>query len=127
MYIEYNPNPLGKKVGDCVIRGLSIVTNKSWDETFIDLSLLAFKMKDMPSSNNVWESYLYNHGFNRKLLPDNCPNCYRVKDFTRDHHVGMYLLSTGTHVVSVIDGDYYDAWDSGNEIPVYYWYKERSK
>ena len=28
------------------------------------------------------------------------------------------------HVVTVQDGKYYDTWDSGNEIPVYYWEKE---
>lgn len=27
-------------------------------------------------------------------------------------------------MVSVVDGDYYDAWDSGKEVPVYYWHKE---
>lgn len=25
------------------------------------------------------------------------------------------------HVVCVQDGYYYDSWDSGNEIPIYYW------
>lgn len=126
MYVKYNPNPSGKKVGDCVIRGISLVTNQTWNETFIDVSLLAFEMKDMPSSNNVWESYLYNRGFTRNLLPDRCPNCYTVRDFTRDYSYGVYLLSTGSHVIAVIDGDYYDAWDSGDEIPMYYWRKELS-
>ena len=27
------------------------------------------------------------------------------------------------HVVAVIDGNYYDTWDSGDKIPIYYWYK----
>ena len=32
-----------------------------------------------------------------------------------------YLIGTGSHAVAVIDGDYYDSWDSGNEIPAYFW------
>ena len=41
-----------------------------------------------------------------------------------DNPEGKYLLATGTHVVTVIDGDYYDTWDSGDEIPIYYFTKE---
>lgn len=29
-YVYYNPNPSKKLVGDCVIRGISILTNQSW-------------------------------------------------------------------------------------------------
>lgn len=37
--------------------------------------------------------------------------------------MGRYLLALDQHVVAVVDGDYYDTWDSGNEIPIYYWMK----
>jgi hypothetical protein len=33
-------------------------------------------------------------------------------------------VGTGTHVVAVIDGDYYDAWDSGNEVIDRYFTRE---
>lgn len=127
MYKYYNPNPNGKSVGDCVIRGISKVLNQSWDDTFIDICMMGYAMKDMPSANQVWENYLLTKGFQRYLLSDLCPLCYTVKDFTGEFDSGVYLLATGSHVVAVEDGDYYDAWDSGNEVPVYYWYKtERS-
>jgi hypothetical protein len=38
---------------------------------------------------------------------------------------GEYLLSIAGHVVYAEDGRYYDTWDSGGEIPHYYWKKER--
>lgn len=53
------------------------------------------------------------------------PDCYNVKDFAQDHPKGRYVVGTGTHVIAVIDGNYYDTWDSGEEIPVYYWEKEK--
>lgn len=81
-------------------------------------------MADMPSSNHVWGTYLVGEGFSRRVIPDTCPDCYTVKDFANDHRWGVYVLATGDHVVAVEDGDYYDAWDSGDEIPTYYFQKK---
>lgn len=84
----------------------------------------------MPEANHVWASYLRSEGFRRYSIPDTCPVCYTVKDFCVDHPYGTYLLVIvnhgigGGHVVAVCDGNYYDVWDSGNEIPTYYWVKE---
>jgi hypothetical protein len=74
----------------------------------------------MPSSNHVWGQYLKEQGYRRKVLPEECPSCYTVKDFCGEYPHGRYLLATGSHVVAVVDGDYYDTWDSGDENPVYY-------
>lgn len=124
MYVYYNPNPTGKQVGDCVIRGISKFTKQSWNETYIGISVVGYELKDMPSANHVWENYLSEQGFHRKMLSDTCPICYTVQEFCKDHPKGSYLLATGSHVIAVEDGDYYDAWDSGNEVPIYYWYKK---
>lgn len=86
---------------------------------------MGFDLKDMPSANHVWESYLASKGFKRDMIEDTCPFCYTVKQFAHDNPQGVFLLATGTHVVAVENGNYYDAWDSGNEIPVYYWRKEQ--
>lgn len=125
MYVYFNPNPIDKLVGDCVIRGISKVTNLSWNEVYLSICMCGYDAKDMPSSNDVWGSFLLSKGFKRYLIPDTCPYCYTVKDFCNNHPDGVFLLATGSHVVAVEDGDYYDAWDSGNEIPMYYWKLER--
>ena len=125
MYIYRNPNPCGKVVGDCVVRGLSILLDLPWDRVYEELTKLGQEMCDMPSSIEVWSEYLYLKGYSRFVIPDSCPYCYSVKDFCRDYPDGEYLLAIGSHVVAVIDGDYYDAWDSGNETPIYY-YKRRN-
>ena len=119
-YINYNPNPMGLSVGDCTIRAISKVTNKSWKTTYLNLVLQGYKMYDMPSANRVWGEYLREIGYVRRFIPDTCPNCYTVRDFCMDHPIGRYILGTGEHVVAVVDGYYYDSWDSGNEIPIYY-------
>lgn len=124
-FIQYNPNPEGKYVGDCVIRALTILLNDTWDNIYIDLSMTGFHMHDMPNSNAVWGEFLKMNGFKQYPLPDTCPNCYTVKQFCIDFPEGVYMVATGSHVVAVIDGNYYDTGDSGNEVPIYYWRKER--
>ena len=119
-YVYYNPNPLKLSVGDCTIRAISCALNMSWKRTFLSLAIQGFQMYDMPSANRVWGEYLKTKGFKRHQMPDMCPDCYTVRDFCRHNPTGIFILGTGEHVVCVIDGNYYDSWDSGNEIPIYY-------
>ena len=123
-WVEHNENPSGKLVGDCVIRALSRTLDQDWARTYIELCLQGFIDRDMPSANNVWGAYLRSKGYRRAVLADECPDCYNVRDFCRDYPNGRYVLALSGHVVAVVDGDYYDTWDSGDEAPLYYWYKE---
>lgn len=124
-YRFYNPNPKGKIVGDCSIRAVSFALSKTWENVYMDVCTYGRAVGDMPSSNAVWGMYLYDHGFRRKIIPNSCPDCYSIRDFCHDNPEGLYVLCTGTHVVAVLDGDYYDSWDSGDEVPVYLWERPR--
>ena len=124
-YVRYNANPYQNRTIDCVIRAISVLTGESWDDIFIDLSVQAFFMKDVMSANRVWESYLEQRGYEEHILPYTCPDCYTVIDFCEDFPEGRYMLATGSHVIAVIDGDYYDTWDSGDEPILYSWEKRR--
>jgi hypothetical protein len=78
----------------------------------------------MPSINHVWGQFLKENSFSRHAIPDSCPDCYTIADFANEHKTGKYILATGSHVVAVVDGDYYDTWDSGEEVPMYFFEKE---
>lgn len=121
MYRYKNVNPKGHYVGDCVIRALAEVLGEKWEQVYTELCVQGFIMCDMPSSNHVWGAYLQSKGYKRDIIPNECPDCYTVADFTRDNPHSRYVLATGTHVIAVIDGDYIDTWDSGDEVPVYFW------
>lgn len=125
MFVYYNPNPAGRATSDCVIRAISKLLDLDWDTVFLKLSLMAYTKKDNLEKNHVWGDYLAMNGFVRHLVPNMCPNCYTVKDFCREHPKGRYLLRIDGlrdgHVVTAIDGNYYDTWDSGNEVVDYYY------
>ena len=123
MWVEYNPNPAARKVGDCSVRAIAKALNKDWETSFALLAKNAFQMCDMPSSDAVWGSVLRQHNYIKNVVPNSCPDCYTILEFCKEHPKGTFVVGTGGHVVTVVDGDYYDSWDSGNEIPIYYWMK----
>lgn len=120
-FVERNLNPLGKRAIDCTIRAISLVLDQDWETTYAGICVKGMELANMPSANHVWGAYLKSKGYKRYVIPNECPDCYTVKDFCADHPKGRYILCISGHVVAVIDGDYYDTWDSGEEIPIYYW------
>lgn len=88
------------------------------------LGARGFNEYDMPSSDAIWGNVLRKFGFRREVVPNECPDCYSAEDFAWDHPEGIYVLGFGGHVATVVDGKLYDAWNSENEIPQFYWHEE---
>lgn len=139
-FIYYNPNPLGKHTGDCVIRAITKLLNATWYDVSDDLYEYSRTKADMQNANDVWQSYIELLGYKKHKIQDLCPFCYSVEEFCKDHPFGKYILAVavnyrdyfntahsgkpiGNHVVCVEDGKYYDTWNSGKEVPIYYWQK----
>ena len=125
MWIYANPNPCRLEEPDCVVRAISIATGKTWYEVHQDLCMLSRSRCTMPSVNWLWELYLKRLGFEKFLLPESCPTCTTIADFCGRYRTGTYVIGTGSHAVAVIDGDYYDTWDSGDEIPTYFFRRDK--
>lgn len=123
-FIYYNENPDDLRVGDCVVRAISKVENMSWYDVYIDICAQGMYLSDMPDSNRVWMAYLKNIGYKLTLLPSDCPNCFTIEDFCEEFPKGKYLVSTGSHLVCIEDGNLFDTWDSSKEIVIYYFVKE---
>lgn len=125
MFVQYNPNPEAYRTDDCTIRALTKALQMSWDDAHRTLADHSRELGDMMHKNWVWGDLLMENGYSRFTIPNTCPHCYTVADFAEDNPVGTYILGTGEHVVAVIDGDWYDTWDSGDEVPIiYYWRRE---
>lgn len=124
MWIEYQPNPMARRVGDCSVRAVSKALDVDWETAYIMIASAGFAMGDVISSDSVWGAVLRKNGFYREAIPDTCPDCYTAEDFCRDHPKGTFVLAFGGHVATVRDGDLYDSWDSSKLIPQYYFYRK---
>ena len=124
MWERYNPNPVGRNVGDCAVRAVAKALDIEWETAYALIANAGYLMGDMPSGDAVWGAVLRQHGFKKAILPDSCPDCYSARDFVLDHPRGVYVIAFGGHVAAVKNGVLYDSWDSSNEIPLYFWYEE---
>lgn len=99
MYVYYNPNPRGRwYAGDCVIRAISKTEGQDdWDKIYAALSAYGFTIGDWGNANGVWDAYLRDNGYSRHICPNDCPYCYSIADFAREHPNGVYIAATGRH------------------------------
>lgn len=118
---SYNANPRKRRTGDCTIRAICTALGMDWDDVYVGVAFTGFLAADMPSTNRVWRRFLRRLGYEMRLIDCGGRDCYTVDDFCEDHPDGTYILALEGHVVAVIDGEYWDTWDSGDEEPVYYW------
>ena len=116
-----NLNPANHRVGDCTVRAISKATGQDWETTYAGLTVYGFMRYDMPNANHVWGAYLKSKGFRQYVIDDGGKEFYTVNDFCNDNQNGTFILAIDGHVVCVVDGKFYDSWDSGGEIPLYYW------
>lgn len=127
LYKYYQPNKLDMKdtYGDCVIRALTKAVGKDWTGVFDDLVPIARSLQAMPSGKPVYERYLINNAFTYHGI-SNKKGTKRptVASFAAEHKSGIFLLRVANHVVTVVDGCFYDTFDCGHKSLYGYWSKE---
>jgi len=104
--------------------GLSAAESIPLEMAYDELCATGRRLHNMPDSSKVFKAYLQSIGYVCHALPNTCPVCYTVLDFCKDHPKGIYILCSGEHVVTVINGNHYDNGNSGDEVPLYFYTKE---
>lgn len=120
-YVYYQPNELDKHdiYGDCTIRALSKVFNCSWKEAFKRQIPYCLKYQvtsafDCPTKQA--KVILKELGFEyRSIKVPKGSKRPTVESFTKEHTTGRYIVNVARHVVAIVDGKYYDTWDSGDK------------
>ena len=109
MYRYYNANVNNNFVNDCVIRAISTAEDKSWSETYDDLSRIAKKNGILLDDVNFVDPLL-DYRYDRvEVYPNET-----VGDFVDRHCEGTYLITMPNHITTSIDGIVYDTFDCRN-------------
>lgn len=113
-FIKSNPHPTGKKIGDCVVRAISIAERKKWIDVYKDLCDIGGSIYDMPNSKATYEKYLTMNGWVKKKMPKH-PSGKRMKlsDFAELMKGKLFIASVVKHLTVVEDNTLLDTWDCG--------------
>lgn len=109
-YQYYNANPKGNNIEDCVIRCISILTQKSWRKVYDELSDLAGDKGLMFDDVAFVEDYLDDR-YGRE-----CHYSKKVGEFAAEHPFGKYAVTMTGHITAIIDGVIYDTFDPSERI-----------
>ena len=126
-YKYYNPNPEGNEdAADCVIRALCAVTGLGWYEVYDKCCEIGRKYGRMPNNSTLKFMKIRNEAFGLEprviTAPKRGEKSVTVQKFCEKHKKGKYILSVANHEVAVVDGKYWDIWES-HERKVYKYYE----
>lgn len=124
--IYFNPNPLKKEIGDCVVRALCKAEGLEWDIVFEELFEYGKEFKEMPNADVCWKQFLLNRGYiQHKVSNKKGSKRPTVEGFSKANTESTYVMRVANHVVTIQDGYYYDLWDSGQRSVYGYWEKPK--
>lgn len=111
MYKFYNANVNNNFVNDCVIRSISVAEDKSWSETYDELSTIAKRNGILLDDVNFVEPLLdYRY---ERVETDRGET---VEDFSERYPHGTYLITMKGHITVLKDGTIYDTFDCRDRI-----------
>lgn len=114
-YKYYNANSLNNFVNDCTIRAISVVENKTWDETYRELSIIAQRNGIILDDVNFIKPLLDTR-YNRVKNKDKY-----VGEFAENHPYGKYLITMNGHITCCINGCIVDTFDCRDRIIEHVW------
>lgn len=110
MYRYLNRNPNARHIDDCVLRSISLVTNRSWEDVYNELVDLSGDIGYMFNNVGFVEEYLDSR------YPRECHFSKTVSEFAQEYPFGKYLVTMDGHITAIIDGVIYDTFDPSERI-----------
>lgn len=110
MYRYHNANPYNRHISDCVIRSISVLTDRSWKEVYDELTELAGEDGRMFDNVQFVEEYL-DEKYERE-----CHYSKTIGEFSEEYPQGRYAVTTQGHITAIIDGEIIDTFDPSDRI-----------
>ena len=125
-YKEYNANFKNKKTTDCVVRAISVALNKSWEDTFKELSAYTLETGYMWNDSGAcgFKKFLKLKGYDKQKMPRRKDNTrYTVKEFIEElaNKNSIYIISVAGHLTVVKNLTLIDIWDCSDKSVGNYW------
>ncbi len=114
MFIYYNINPNGEKIGDCVVRAISLALHKSYEDV---ISMLLENSKYFNCDIIVKDCYSILLSQYQFITPNN----KTAQEIASEYKENVLLIRTAQHLTCAMYGDIYDIWDCSNEIADCFW------
>lgn len=96
-YRYYNANSHNRNTEDCVVRCLSVLTNRPWLEVYKEVSNLAGRQGRLFSDVEFVEDYLDDR-YDRQ-----CHYAMTVNEFADEHPFGRYAVTMNGHITAIIN------------------------
>ncbi len=110
MYKYYNANSLGNFVNDCTVRAISTAENKTWDETYNELSDIA-QSKGTMMDDRYFIKWLLDYRYKRiPFLPKT------VGEVAGEYPDKILLITMDGHITCSKYGIVYDSFDCRDRI-----------
>lgn len=111
------------KMGDCVIRSISLALGQDYKQTFEELCEWAIKLGDLPNTQYVYERYLKHKGWSKQ--PAQRTREGRLQEVV-DYRGPRCLMHTRSHLTYInSEGNLEDTWDARWSKMGVYWTCDR--
>lgn len=110
MYMFYNANSLGKFVNDCTVRAISTAENKTWDETYRELSNMAQNKGTMMDDRYFIKGLLDSRYIRIPFVPRT------VGETSGQYPDKVLLITMDGHITCSKFGIVYDSFDCRDRI-----------
>ena len=106
----YNANPYNRHISDCVIRSISVLTDRSWKDVYDELTDLAGDIGLMFDRVEFVEDYLDDR-YERE-----CHYSKTIGEFAKEYPYGKYAVTMDGHITAIINGKIIDTFNPSNRI-----------
>ena len=110
MFEYYNANPYKRHISDCVIRALSVLTDRTWKDVYDELTDLAGDVGMMFDRVEFVEDYLDSRYEREKHYSKT------VGELAKEYPYGRYAVTVDGHITAILDGKIVDTFNPSNRI-----------
>lgn len=122
---NYNANPKDRKTSDCVIRALTLATQKTYNQVLDELVEICKKTGYFINDKKCYEKYLENNNFIKMRQPRKSNNTkYMIGEIDMIIGDDVAVVSCAHHLTIISNKMLFDLWDCRKKSIGNYWVRK---